>query len=428
MKKANVYPGFIVFIARYGFIKIMLQFDVFLQNRDKELSEEIVQSFWSDENPEHQAFWTVYDAESLLQDIQEKIKNFPFKRLIVLGMGASLLDSKAVIEAGKIDTDKVAFISSLDESALDKATKNCAPGDCGFLIISKSGRTLETVAFALAARKWILSKGLSLSKHLVFVCGEGDSPLTRMTQEDRLEFTFLHPNIGGRFAIFTVVTLVVGIFAGLDMKAFAEGGRACLEGVRSHPMKSSVAQSLSFYLSAKEEGRRLSILESFDPSYAAFGEWWKQMWSESLGKEDHPILPILSSGPLDHHSQWQLYLSAPKDKCFTFIAPPVGDGAYLADTVLAETLGVSHFSKLKMSDVSDATFHGAKSVLMKVGTPYAVWNLNQESAMHALGYVMMHTLPTIIFVGRMTGIDPFGQPAVEALKVGAREFIAKKES
>lgn len=407
----------------------MSQFNVFSQNRDKEFSEEIFESFWLDENPEHQAFWSVYDAEALLQGIQQKVKSFPFKRLIVLGMGASLLDSKAVIEAGKIDTDKVAFISSLDESALDKATRNCSPGDCGFLIISKSGRTLETVAFALAARKWILSKGLSLSKHLVLICGEEDSPLTRMTQEDRLEFTFLHPNIGGRFAIFTVVTFVVGIFANLDMKAFTEGGKSCLEAVRSHPTQSSVGRSLSFYLSAKEEGRYLSILEFFDPSYAAFGEWWKQMWSESLGKEDRPILPILSSGPLDHHSQWQLYLSAPKDKCFTFIAPPVGDGTPLADATLAETLGVPHFSKFKMSDMLDATFYGAKSALMETKIPYAVWDLNQETnKMYALGYVIMHTLLTIILVGRMTKIDPFGQPAVEALKVGAREFIAKKES
>ncbi len=55
-----------------------------------------------------------------------------------------------------------------------------------------------------------------------------------------------------------------------------------------------------------------------------FTRWYVQLWAESLGKDGKGTTPIAALGPVDQHSQLQLFIAGPRDKLFTVITT---DGA-----------------------------------------------------------------------------------------------------
>ncbi|MBX9977588.1 MAG: hypothetical protein K2X98_05025, partial [Alphaproteobacteria bacterium] len=276
-------------------------------------------ALWNDHNPDYECLHCVDDAIDILDTIKKNINLLHFDRLIVLGMGASINNPRAVLVESNIHDimmRKVVFVDNLDENAIMNSTKGCDPVKCGFLVISKSGTTLETTALALAARKWILNHDLPVEDHMLMMTELNDSPLRRLAQYDGLKHTFTHPPMGGRFAVFTVVTLVPGLFAGLDMRRFLEGASVCLKEAKDKGAQSSVGQAVQFHIHSQNVGRHLHVLEAYDGCLSSLAQWWCQMWAESLGKNSEAVTPIHSLGPFDHHSQWQLYLSALQNKCF----------------------------------------------------------------------------------------------------------------
>lgn len=410
----------------------------FLQNEGDTL-ETIFKTMWEDPSLEYACFSGIESEIASLNALKERVDALPYARLIVLGMGASINNPAAILgfaehhTKGSMNARKreIVFVHDLYEGVIDNAASGINPEKCGFLVISKSGNTLETMALALAARTWIFAQKLLPKNHMIMITEVPDSPLGKLANQESLTHLFTHPPIGGRFAIFTQVTLVPGLFAGLDMESFLKGALLCLEEAKIQGAQSSVGESVLFHLYHQSMGRFLYILEMYDPRLQGMGRWMCQMWAESLGKNEGAVMPILSRGPFDHHSQWQLYLACPKNLYMTlwspmFIKKEHDLGSFLADESTARAMDMPSLASFKMRGVRDSTRYGAESALKEQGIPYGVWEFEETCDNNMLcsgGYMMMHTLLTILSVGRMMEVDPFGQPAVESLKKGAREFM-----
>jgi glucose-6-phosphate isomerase len=148
-----------------------------------------------------------------------------------------------------------------------------------------------------------------------------------------------------------------------------------------------------------------------------------QLWAESLGKDGNGTTPIGALGPVDQHSQLQLYIAGPRDKLFTIITvDTAGRGPRIAAD-LAQLAGEPDFAGKTMGDLVAAQGRATIETLAKNGCPVRSIHLDRLDAA-SLGELLMHFMLETIIAAHLLGVDPFDQPAVEEGKVLAKRYLA----
>jgi glucose-6-phosphate isomerase len=156
-----------------------------------------------------------------------------------------------------------------------------------------------------------------------------------------------------------------------------------------------------------------------------FTKWYVQLWAESLGKDGKGTTPIGALGPLDQHSQLQLFIAGPRDKLFTVVtADPSGRGPRMpAD--LAKLSGEPDFSGKTIGDLVAAQGRATAETLAKNGCPVRTITLPRLDERH-LGELLMHFMLETIITADLLGVDAFDQPAVEEGKVLAKRYLGNR--
>jgi len=167
-----------------------------------------------------------------------------------------------------------------------------------------------------------------------------------------------------------------------------------------------------------------SILMPYSDRLATMGQWYCQLWAESLGKNGEGVLPVRAVGAVDQHSQLQLYLDGPRDKLFTIVQTPVRGTGRLMRTALAGDRGaLDYLDGRTMGDLLDVMQRATADTLLQNGCPTRIMTLDRVDE-EAMGALMMHFIAETVIAAGMLGIDPFDQPAVEQGKVLARQYLA----
>jgi glucose-6-phosphate isomerase len=151
-------------------------------------------------------------------------------------------------------------------------------------------------------------------------------------------------------------------------------------------------------------------------------KWWRQLWAESLGKAGHGTTPVDALGPVDQHSQLQLYLDGPADKLFTVISGSRGD-TVKASSAWAKRAGLPLFDGRDLSDVTDAQMRATVETLRSQGRPVRTLALDGPLDEARLASLMVHFILETLVAARLWNVDPFGQPAVEAGKLLTRTYL-----
>jgi len=147
-----------------------------------------------------------------------------------------------------------------------------------------------------------------------------------------------------------------------------------------------------------------------------------QLWAESLGKSGKGTTPLAALGPVDQHSQLQLFIGGPRDKLFTVITVDgVGLGPRI-DGELAKAAGEPGFAGKTIGDLVTAEGRATAETLAKNGCPVRTIHINKLDE-ESLGELMMHFMLETIIAARLLGIDAFDQPAVEEGKVLAKKYL-----
>ena len=155
-----------------------------------------------------------------------------------------------------------------------------------------------------------------------------------------------------------------------------------------------------------------------------FSRWFTQLWAESLGKDGKGTTPIGALGPVDQHSQLQLFIAGPRDKLFTVVTVDTKGQGPRIDAALAKRAGESDLGGKTIGDLVAAQGRATAETLAKNGCPVRTMHLprlNEES----LGALMMHFMLETIIAARLIGVDAFDQPAVEEGKVLAKQYLAQ---
>jgi glucose-6-phosphate isomerase len=166
------------------------------------------------------------------------------------------------------------------------------------------------------------------------------------------------------------------------------------------------------------------VFMSYADRLQKLGAWYVQLWAESLGKGGQGTTPLGCIGPLDQHSQLQLFMDGPREHALTVLRVVNTDPGPTIDPALAKLAGLDVMAGRTVGELVAAQSHAVPEALARAGRPVRTIDIERLDET-TLGGLMMHFMLETILAGRLMGVDPFDQPAVELAKVLTRERLAK---
>lgn len=360
--------------------------------------------------------------------------------LFIFGIGGSSLGAQAIAQLTGWGTQafshaspRIHIMDNLDAWSMEAALASVDLRSTRFLVVSKSGGTVEPALQMLTAMSAIeKAGGGKYMKHHFAVLTEpakDGTPNALRAFADAHGFpTIEHdPRIGGRYAVLSSVGMLPAHLFGLDIDAFRQGAADVLAPILTGEDPAAIAPAVGAALSIalqREKAANLSVLMAYADRLDRFIAWHCQLWAESLGKQGHGTTPVKAIGPVDQHSQLQLYLDGPRDKMFTiFRTETVREGpAALAS--LAAGSGFEALADKTIGDLVDAEARATIDTLIRNNRPVRTFMLPKLDE-RTLGALFMHFMLETIIAGKVIGVDPFDQPAVEEGKVLARQYLAE---
>ena len=345
-----------------------------------------------------------------------KIKNLAqfkkFKKIAIIGMGGSILGSMAIHSLFKKKIKKkFYFFDNLDEKKILNFKKKQNLNQILFLIISKSGDTIETVANVLSLG--ILKKN---AKNIIIITEKKNNFLYAQVKKLNL-FYFQHKNfIGGRYSVLSEVGIIPAYLMGVNILKLRSNILKAFKNNKIQLKENSI--NLANLLKTKKLNNLIFL--NYTPQLEQFLFWCQQLIAESLGKNLKGFLPVVSNVPRDHHSLLQLYLDGPKDKIFYIFS---------YDENFKQKIKIEQFSNSKnylnkksLSMIKNAQKKALIKCLNKKKIPYRefkIKTINEETLGELFSYFIFET----IIIGRLSDIDPFNQPAVEEVKIFTQNYL-----
>lgn len=341
-----------------------------------------------------------------------------YKKILVLGVGGSSLGGKT-LSALKFQ-NKLEFLESIDPTTVKNCLDKTDLKNTFFLVISKSGETIETICQTLIVLDEVKkAKIKNFEKQFLFVTESQTNSLAKIAKKIGGEITS-HPNkIGGRYSCFSIVGLLPAILAGLDAKKIRSGAKKIAEDFLSDGKR--ITESCALQLCLFEDGIVNNVIMPYIDNLKNFTDWYRQLWAESLGKNNFGSVPINSMGTIDQHSQLQLYLDGPKDKFFTFLTQKKAPHDFsIKDLQACPTL----FGGKKLSAIVKVEQETTIEVLNQKKLPIRIFEIEKLDE-EVLGGLMMQMFLETILISYVKKINPFDQPAVELRKDLAKKILKK---
>jgi len=328
-------------------------------------------------------------------------------------MGGSVLGTQAIYTFLKQGIKKkFIFFDNLDQLKIEKTKKEINFKKNLFIIISKSGNTIETLINSN------LFKDKINSKNSIIITEEEKNLLNIFAKKKKI----LHVNhkkyIGGRYSVLSEVGIVPAYFMGLKINDFRKNLLSFFSSKQNLVLNESIVKLAHMYNLKKI---RSIIFLSYAPQLNNFLFWCQQLMAESLGKKGKGILPVVSPAPRDHHSLLQLYLDGPKDKLFYIFSLGLNKKMKLNKNIFGKSF--KFVENKELSKVVSSQRKALTKVLKNKKIPFRefkISKINEETLGELFSYFMLETA----FTGKLIGIDPFDQPAVEEVKILTKRYLS----
>lgn len=361
-----------------------------------------------------------------------------FEHVVVMGSGGSSLSGKTLVALkdqgyGPMKgRPKLHFLDNVDPATFAEMTSRLPLERTGFLPISKSGGTPETLMAyftAISAIEAKLGKD-ALARNIIAITEAADNPLRRLAGKIGATILDHDPKVGGRYSALSLVGMLPAMIAGVDCVAIREGAASVLDPVLAAKDTKDLAPALGAALSvglSKEKDINITVLMPYVDRLETFAFWYRQIWAESLGKNGTGTTPIRAMGTIDQHSQVQLYLGGPVDKLFTLLIEETnGQGTKLTPAMLGDDKALDYLANQTMGDLLKAEADAVAATLAKNGRPVRIIRIPTVDE-RVMGALMMHYMLETMFAAELWGVDAFDQPEVEASKVLTRQYLSQRQ-
>jgi glucose-6-phosphate isomerase len=358
--------------------------------------------------------------------------------IVLLGTGGSSLGGQALAQlAGHAvpglgllrDGPRLHFMDNLDPTTFAALLERLPLPQTRFVAISKSGGTGETLMQTIAVLDALKGAGLAPRIPDLFLglsepIRDGKpNGLRALLGAHKVAMLEHHPGVGGRFSVLTNVGLLPAAILGLDIRAIRAGAHAALATVLDQRAASEVPAAVGAALSvALARGKPIAVMLAYADRLERFARWYVQLWAESLGKDRKGTTPLAALGPVDQHSQLQLFIAGPRDKLFTIVTVAAAGLGPRMSADLARLAGEPDFAGRTMGDLVAAQGRATAETLARNGCPVRTIHLERLDAT-SLGELLTHFMLETIIAAHLLGIDAFDQPAVEEGKVLAKRYL-----
>jgi glucose-6-phosphate isomerase len=374
-------------------------------------------------------------------------------RVVILGIGGSYMGARALFEAlrstyhndlpakdragipriyfegNNVDNDAFAdLLHMLQVTCVDPELRE---ERWGAVVISKSGGTLETAVAYRVIRKELAEFYGSHSprgKNLLVPITGAQGKLRDLLHADGYpdeNILTIPDNVGGRFSIFTPVGLYPAAVMGLDVRALLLGAAAMTRRFLEEPFeRNPVLQYAAVnYLMYQERAKSIRVLSIWSKKLEAVGLWYDQLLAESLGKQGVGPTPLTAVETRDLHSRGQQHQDGLRDKVINNLIvqaptqPPLAIGM-----VERNEDDLNQYNRRSYADILRAALQGTNQAYFEAARPTADLLLPTISE-HTLGQLLQMLMLATVVEGRLLGINPYGQPGVEAYKRNMKEIL-----
>lgn len=378
------------------------------------------------------ALFDVPYNEDDLPQLQQCITDFDYPNVFILGTGGSSLGGRSLCDLlqtpfdGKNDRCRLHFVDNVDPHTFGVITQQYDLKQCGFIVISKSGHTAETLCQFLLIIDHLrtLITADELASHFIVITEPKTSPMRQIAEKFSLKLLPHHTGIGGRFAVLTNVGLLPALLLGLDIEAVRHGARDVLDEAFAKGQDCPAALGAAYAVHMMRTHHSMTVMMPYTDRLESFARWYRQLWAESTGKQGHGSTPVVALGTVDQHSQLQLFLDGPKNKAYTLLLLDYcHQGAALPDD-LSTAFDLNYFQGKTIGDLMDAEQRATTQTLINHGCPTRTIRLAKLSE-RQLGGLFMHFMLETMIAAELMGINAFDQPAVEESKILTRNYLTE---
>ena len=358
--------------------------------------------------------------------------------VVSIGIGGSYLGARAVIEAltptfaayrQEHSAPQVIFAGhNIGEDYLSELVDFLSDKRFGIINISKSGTTTEP-AIAFRVLKGLLEQQVGREgarERIIAVTDRARGALRTLADKEGYQTFVIPDDIGGRFSVLTPVGLLPIAVAGFDIRELVRGAREMKERVDEGV---PFAENLSaLYAAARNslylQGKKIEILGNFHPKFHYIGEWWKQLYGESEGKEHKGIFNAAVDFSADLHSMGQWIQEGERTIFETIISIATPDRELRIASDADDLDGLNYLAGKRVDEVNKMAELGTRMAHIDGGVPNIRIILPQLNAYY-IGQLFYFFEKAVGISGYMLEVNPFNQPGVEAYKKNMFALLEK---
>ncbi len=376
-----------------------------------------------------------------------------YENLVVLGIGGSYMGMRAMFEAlcdpchneldresrkgvpriyfegWNLDTDHQSALLSLLRQRASQFGPETPEGRTAVIVISKSGGTLETAVAFRTFREFIEQHfPESVTELIVPVTGD-TGRLRDLSNEAGFKDVFSIPDgIGGRFSVLTAVGLLPAAIAGINIRRLLQGAADMTEHFRTAEYGQNAVLDYTAVGHLFETGYQMTtrVLSTWGCRLEAVGLWYDQLLSESLGKKELGATPLTGVNTRDLHSRGQQHQEGRRDKIITNLLPGSPRQKVLGIPSRNDDFDqLNQFANLHIPDILAAAIGGTNQAYADDKRPTADI-LMPTIDEHSIGQLFQHLMLATVVEGQLIGVNPYGQPGVEAYKQNMNAILRQQ--
>ena len=358
--------------------------------------------------------------------------------VVVIGIGGSYLGAKCAIEAlshqfakqlkNKGNAPEIVFAGqNLSEEYMCELMDLVQERNAAVVVISKSGTTTEpAVAFRLLKKYLEDTYGKAeAADRIVAVTDKARGALKSLSTQEGYRTFVIEDNVGGRFSVLTPVGILPIVLAGFDMRKILEGARDMEElCAKTCPECNPALQYAAMRNALYADGKKIELLVAFNPRLTFLGEWWKQLYGESEGKEGKGIFPGSVNFTTDLHSMGQYIQEGERTLMETVVSVAKSRRSLVIEADPQNLDGLNFLAGKHVEECNRMAELGTKLAHIDGGVPQISIEIEQVDE-YNLGQLFYFFEKACGISGYMLGVNPFNQPGVEAYKKNMFALLGK---
>ena len=394
------------------------------------------------------AFMNLPTQKEMLDEIYDYIEKTKgkFDYYVHLGIGGSALGPISLHSAlrhpyyNQLSAEKrnyapkMFFLDNIDPDTIASLFDIIDVKKTLFTVVTKSGGTAETIASYLVFLKELKKQlGEGYKENVVFITDPLRSFLLNLAREEGIKTFSIDPAVGGRFTVLTPVGLFPAAISGIDVNLLLDGAAYMTKICQHEPLFDNPAYMFGlinylFYL----ENRKTVVMMPYSDKLYRLADWFRQLWAESLGKENNRLnesvnigpLPVNALGATDQHSQVQLYMEGPNDKLFSFFEVEEFDNSVQLESPYLDSKEAGYLHGKSMHQLIQAEKQATEIALTENKRPNITFKLPEVSPF-TVGQLFQIFEVATAFTGELFDINAFDQPGVEAGKIATYALMGR---